>query len=91
MHAVLIYDDFGCRPFIEYYMGNPLNSPNDLVVGTDGAIYFTDPPYGLRDQTLNPRLRILFQLSSLVRLVRKFIQVNIHQDSNITDQQRAKY
>jgi gluconolactonase len=24
-----------------------LNSPNDLVVGPDGAIWFTDPPYGL--------------------------------------------
>lgn len=24
-----------------------LNSPNDLVVRSDGAIYFTDPPYGL--------------------------------------------
>ncbi len=27
--------------------GKPLNSPNDLVVRTDGTIYFTDPTYGL--------------------------------------------
>lgn len=27
--------------------GKRLNSPNDLAVAADGAIYFTDPPYGL--------------------------------------------
>lgn len=26
--------------------GRPLNSPNDVVVGPDGAIWFTDPAYG---------------------------------------------
>jgi sugar lactone lactonase YvrE len=29
------------------YMGDQLNSPNDLAVRSDGTIYFTDPPYGL--------------------------------------------
>lgn len=29
------------------YDGKRLNSPNDLVLKTDGSIYFTDPPYGL--------------------------------------------
>jgi len=27
-----------------------LNSPNDLVYRSDGSLYFTDPPYGLRKQ-----------------------------------------
>jgi len=27
--------------------GKPLNSPNDLVVAKDGAVWFTDPIYGL--------------------------------------------
>lgn len=27
--------------------GKRLNSPNDLVIKSDGTIYFTDPPYGL--------------------------------------------
>jgi sugar lactone lactonase YvrE len=31
----------------EYYEGKRLNSPNDIVVKTDGSIYFTDPPFGL--------------------------------------------
>jgi len=29
------------------FMGRRLNSPNDLVYRSDGALYFTDPPYGL--------------------------------------------
>ena len=31
----------------ERYMGKRLNSPNDLVYRSDGALYFTDPPFGL--------------------------------------------
>ena len=34
-------------PLVERFEGKRFNSPNDLVVGTDGALYFTDPPYGL--------------------------------------------
>lgn len=29
-----------------HFEGKELNSPNDVVVGNDGSIYFTDPPYG---------------------------------------------
>lgn len=29
------------------YDGKPLNSPNDVVVKSDGTIWFTDPPYGI--------------------------------------------
>jgi gluconolactonase len=29
------------------YDGKRLNSPNDVVVSSDGAIWFTDPPYGI--------------------------------------------
>lgn len=29
------------------YQGKRLNSPNDLVVSSDGAIWFTDPSYGI--------------------------------------------
>ena len=32
------------------YQSLRLNSPNDLVYRSDGSIYFTDPPYGLRKQ-----------------------------------------
>lgn len=30
-----------------HYDDKRLNSPNDVVVKSDGSIYFTDPPYGL--------------------------------------------
>ncbi|HUQ95996.1 MAG TPA: SMP-30/gluconolactonase/LRE family protein [Bryobacteraceae bacterium] len=30
-----------------HYDGKRLNSPNDVVYKSDGAMYFTDPPYGL--------------------------------------------
>ena len=29
------------------YDGKRLNSPNDLVLASDGSIWFTDPPYGI--------------------------------------------
>ena len=31
----------------ETYKGKRLNSPNDVVVKSDGSIWFTDPPYGI--------------------------------------------
>lgn len=31
----------------DHYQGKRLNSPNDLVYKSDGALYFTDPPFGL--------------------------------------------
>ena len=30
--------------------GGRLNSPNDVCVGSDGAIWFTDPPYGMLEK-----------------------------------------
>ncbi|MER3464849.1 MAG: hypothetical protein C4329_10980 [Chitinophagaceae bacterium] len=42
------------EPFIHEYNGNPFNSPNDLIVHSDGRIFFSDPPYGLKDSKLNP-------------------------------------
>jgi gluconolactonase len=32
---------------VERYQGRRLNSPNDLVVKSDGTIWFSDPPYGI--------------------------------------------
>jgi len=34
-------------PLAERFEGKRFNSPNDLVFGRDGSLYFTDPPYGL--------------------------------------------
>lgn len=35
------------KPFITHFAGKRLNSPNDLVYAKDGALWFTDPPFGL--------------------------------------------
>jgi gluconolactonase len=32
---------------VSHYQGRRLNSPNDVVVKSDGSIWFTDPPYGI--------------------------------------------
>lgn len=35
---------------VDRYQGKWLNSPNDLVFNKAGTLFFTDPPYGLKNQ-----------------------------------------
>lgn len=35
----------------EQFQGKRLNSPNDIVVKSDGSVYFTDPPYAIQPST----------------------------------------
>jgi gluconolactonase len=39
--------DGAAETVVDNFEGKRLNSPNDVVVRSDGSIYFTDPPYGL--------------------------------------------
>ncbi|HSB15908.1 MAG TPA: SMP-30/gluconolactonase/LRE family protein [Bryobacteraceae bacterium] len=50
----------GKRTLADNYMGKRLNSPNDLVVKSNGDIYFTDPPYGLPKGWDDPRRELDF-------------------------------
>jgi gluconolactonase len=50
------------------YRGMRLNSPNDLVYRSDGALYFTDPPFGLPMAYNDPRKQMPF--SGVYRLDR---------------------
>ncbi len=43
------------------YEGKRLNSPNDAVFHSSGALYFTDPPYGLEKQVDDPAKELPFQ------------------------------
>lgn len=38
----------------DQYEGKRLNSPNDVVAHSSGAVYFTDPPYGLAGRNDSP-------------------------------------
>lgn len=39
--------DGECRTLADRFEGKRFNSPNDVVVKSNGDVYFTDPPYGL--------------------------------------------
>jgi gluconolactonase len=45
---------------VDRYEGKRLNSPNDLVYKSDGSLYFTDPPYGLRKLAEDPKKELPF-------------------------------
>jgi gluconolactonase len=42
------------------YKGKRLNSPNDLVYRSDGALFFTDPPFGFPKFYKDPRKELPF-------------------------------
>lgn len=42
------------------YQGKRFNSPNDVVRRRDGVVFFTDPPYGLKDLNDSPAKQLPF-------------------------------
>lgn len=59
--AVVRYEPNGQRFIVaDNYMGKKLNSPNDLVIHSSGAIFFTDPPWGLPELDDDPAKEISF-------------------------------
>lgn len=57
---VRVGKDLMMTPVIDKFEGKRLNSPNDLVYRSDGALYFTDPPYGLIKQDDDPAKELNF-------------------------------
>lgn len=47
----------------EKYGDMRLNSPNDVVVKSDGTIYFTDPPYGIAPEQQEQPVQGVYRLS----------------------------
>jgi gluconolactonase len=43
-------DGTGVETVIETWQGKRLNSPNDIVARSDGRVFFTDPPYGVKPE-----------------------------------------
>jgi gluconolactonase len=59
--AVVRIEKNGQRTVLaDRYEGKRLNSPNDLVYKADGALYFTDPPFGLRKRDEDPKKELTF-------------------------------
>ena len=46
-----VADDGTRTALVERFQGKQLNSPNDIVIKSDGSIYFTDPPYAVQPST----------------------------------------
>lgn len=46
------------RAIAEHYQGKRLNSPNDGVFHSSGALFFTDPPYGLAGGDEDPNKEV---------------------------------
>ena len=64
---------------VSNYRGKKLNSPNDLVVKSDGSIYFTDPPFGIKPEQEELGFYGVYRLApdrTLTLLVDDFVRPN---------------
>jgi gluconolactonase len=52
--------DMKVTTLVDKFEGKKFNSPNDLVFRSDGALYFTDPPYGLPKGDDDPTKELKF-------------------------------
>lgn len=58
---IAMYDKKGgFKTVCSEFEGKKFNSPNDLVIRSDGTIYFTDPPYGLPQGANDPARELPF-------------------------------
>lgn len=57
----------GKTTVVDSYEGRRLNSPNDLVLSSEGDLYFTDPAYGLHRRYDDPSRELPFCGVYLVR------------------------
>lgn len=57
-----------------------LNSPNDVVVRSDGAVYFTDPPFGVKREERELDFQGVYRIApdggALTLLARDFVKPN---------------
>jgi gluconolactonase len=67
-------------PLATRYEGKRLNSPNDIVCKSNGGVYFSDPPYGVKAELRELDFQGVFRVSpdgkTLTLLVRDFIKPN---------------
>jgi gluconolactonase len=51
------------KSLAERFRANKLNSPNDVVVKSDGSVYFTDPSYGIKPYEQEQPVAGVYRLS----------------------------
>ncbi|MFN0106279.1 MAG: SMP-30/gluconolactonase/LRE family protein [Bryobacteraceae bacterium] len=72
--------DGAVETLIEKFEGKNLNSPNDVVIKSDGSIWFTDPDYGLSGRTKEQAGNYVYRLDpsakTLVPVVKDFDKPN---------------
>jgi gluconolactonase len=63
-----------------HYEGKRLNSPNDVVCKSDGSVYFSDPPYGVKPELRELDFQGVFRVSTdnntLTLLASDFVKPN---------------
>jgi gluconolactonase len=58
--AELNEQNWSKKIIVDKFDGKRFNSPNDVVIRSDGHLYFTDPPYGLQGGDDNPAKELDF-------------------------------
>ena len=54
-------------PLATQYEGKRLNSPNDVVCRSDGSVYFSDPPYGVKPEQRELDFQGVFRVDGRAR------------------------
>ena len=66
--TILRLEKDGTRTVLaDKYQGKRFNGPNDVVIRSDGALYFTDSDFGLRGSAKSPQKELSFNGVYLVR------------------------
>lgn len=72
--------DGSVTTLVEAFAGKPFNSPNDLALHPDGAIWFTDPTWGMRPRTQEQEHRGVYRFEpatgAIAEVVADFEQPN---------------
>jgi len=80
MHRLIReWPDGKVAPIVSEYEGKRLNTTNDVVVKSDGSVYFTDPTYGVKPEDRELDFQGVYRLSpygKLTLLVNDFDQPN---------------
>lgn len=58
-----IENDDSLTILADHFNYKKLNSPNDIVVKSDGSIYFTDPPYGIKADQQEQNVQGVYRIS----------------------------